>query len=91
MFLWIFSGITLISIVLVLSHKANLRVMLCVEPSSFKQVNVIRNPNYILLSGYQNGMHCVLNILNVYAPFDVGDRRTLWMHLLSVISSFDGC
>lgn len=57
----------------------------------FKNVHVIKNPNFIVVSGDWEGMHGTTNLINIYAPINASARANLWLHIKSFINSLNGC
>lgn len=49
--------------------------------SWFRKVNVILNPNFIVVSGNLIGHSGLIYIVNVYAPVDNGNRSIVWSEL----------
>ncbi|PWA63812.1 RNA-directed DNA polymerase, eukaryota, Reverse transcriptase zinc-binding domain protein [Artemisia annua] len=55
------------------------------DPSVFVKGSVIKNHNFLLVSGHLKDDNTVMNILNNYAPQRVVDKISLWSSLLSII------
>ncbi|KAK9062631.1 hypothetical protein SSX86_019819 [Deinandra increscens subsp. villosa] len=60
------------------------------DPASFRLVNCIKRPNFLLTSGQLAGGLGVLNVVNIYAPQDIGRKRALWCELLDLLESTPG-
>lgn len=60
------------------------------NPSWFHKVNLLNHPNFILISGKLNGCDETLNVVNVYAPVDDGERLNLWILLKNLRLSMEG-
>lgn len=57
----------------------------------FHKVNVIHNPNFIIVSGKLEGYSGIINMVNVYAPVDDVDRCNLWGTLKNLRFTLSGC
>ncbi|XP_021980194.1 uncharacterized protein LOC110876328 [Helianthus annuus] len=60
------------------------------DPGVFSVDNVVKNQNFILITGRVKGVDIVLNLLCVYAPNDPGRRRLLWANLINLKPHFSG-
>ncbi|KAJ0575090.1 putative RNA-directed DNA polymerase [Helianthus annuus] len=56
----------------------------------FRKNTVVQDPNFLLTSGYLVEGGESINVLNVYAPQSVVDKRSLWDKLKSLIGSYQG-
>lgn len=57
----------------------------------FQQVNINKNPNFIIIFGHWSRMDGITNIINIYAHVDEIARSDLWILLKSIISLSSGC
>ena len=55
------------------------------NPKKFKKVLSLEDRNFILTSGSLAEAGTILNVVNVYAPQKVGEKRALWDRLKGVM------
>ncbi|KAJ0527046.1 putative RNA-directed DNA polymerase [Helianthus annuus] len=60
------------------------------NPKTFVKTGVICDDSFILVSGSMAGSGNLVNVVNVYAPRDVSERRSLWNRLLAIRSQHPG-
>ncbi|KAJ0445513.1 putative RNA-directed DNA polymerase [Helianthus annuus] len=60
------------------------------DPGIFSAANVVKNQNFLLITGHIIGVNEPINLLNVYAPNDSGKRRLLWAEISALKLQFPG-
>ncbi|XP_022031693.1 uncharacterized protein LOC110932744 [Helianthus annuus] len=60
------------------------------DPTVFRQSGVIKNRNYLVVSGIIIGSRECVNVVNTYAPNDPISRRHLWMEFCYLKGSLHG-
>ncbi|KAD4178377.1 hypothetical protein E3N88_26968 [Mikania micrantha] len=63
----------------------------CWDPSMFNKHQVIYSKHFIVISGNWQGLEGKINLVNVYAPQGDIDKRHLWMDLLCILNTNEGC
>ncbi|KAJ0512948.1 putative AP endonuclease 1, Endonuclease/exonuclease/phosphatase superfamily [Helianthus annuus] len=62
--------------------------LVCIwDPLVFRVQGVTKNRNYLLLNGQMVGSNQFLNVVNVYAPHRVGDKKVVWNKITNEIST----
>ncbi|KAI3704850.1 hypothetical protein L1987_75079 [Smallanthus sonchifolius] len=60
------------------------------DPGMFSLSSVVKDPNFLITSGFIKGETDLVNIVNIYAPQKSADKRALWGRLLAVKSAGSG-
>jgi exonuclease III len=60
------------------------------DPNFFYKDSVVKDPNFLLVSGSLSDGKTRINFLNVYAPQDNTSKRSLWDRVLRIIQSGSG-
>ncbi|XP_076953170.1 uncharacterized protein LOC143627172 [Bidens hawaiensis] len=60
------------------------------DPSIFCRTGFVKHRRFMVTSGLIRPLGCLINIFNVYAPNDPGERRILWQDMLMVRGSVTG-
>lgn len=60
--------------------------------SVFQRTDVIKNRHYLVVSGKYTGSpeNVILNILNIYGPQSISDKKKVWIELLNIINQKPG-
>lgn len=59
--------------------------MFCMwNPNIFKVEEIIQDNHFILVAGKWGTENFKVSFINIYAPVDSGERRTLWFNLLNI-------
>ncbi|XP_021996145.1 uncharacterized protein LOC110893344 [Helianthus annuus] len=65
--------------------------LLCIwDLSVFRLSSVVKNRNFLQITGQLTGSGLLLSFINVYAPQSVVAKKSLWDELSQVISAWDG-
>lgn len=62
------------------------------DPSVFQKFDVIKNRHYLVVCGkYKDSSECIiLNIVNVYGPHSISEKKKVWLELLNIINGTPG-
>ncbi|KAJ0797800.1 putative RNA-directed DNA polymerase [Helianthus annuus] len=60
------------------------------DASMFSVMSVIKDPNFLITSGFIKGVSDIVNVVNIYGPQKPIDKRALWDRLLSALSAGSG-
>ncbi|XP_022014567.1 uncharacterized protein LOC110914058 [Helianthus annuus] len=55
------------------------------DPQVFVMDRVVKNPNWLLVSGVIKGSGCPCHVLNVYAPQNLVAKRVLWTEIIGLV------
>ncbi|KAK9053898.1 hypothetical protein SSX86_024973 [Deinandra increscens subsp. villosa] len=60
------------------------------DNSKFKFLKPIKDANFLIISGSIDGGRVILNVVNVYSPQNLSEKRSLWNRLLNWKLSLQG-
>nr|XP_043619980.1 uncharacterized protein LOC122591809 [Erigeron canadensis] len=54
------------------------------DPGVFSKISCVKDKNFIIVKGKVKGVEDTVNVVNVYAPQKIRDKRKLWESLVNV-------
>lgn len=60
------------------------------DPCKFTKLSILKHQNFILIKGFLKEDGTLMNILNIYAPQKLVEKRQLWDHIASLVNYSPG-